>query len=185
MSKYLLDIYKVWKMAFIVSKTDFYYYPYYWLCIIFIMWWYVYASACLFTFFQSGFADPPDMLPALTARRKQERDFIDQLLDPSKLQPFSVDVQIHANLRKYQLVRFIIVLSIWIAQDCAVCCPYEHCWAVHMNRPTLHSMLSIWIAQDCAVCCPYEHCWAVHVNRSWLRSMLSIWIMLSCPYEST
>ena len=44
------------------------------------------------------------MLPDLVERRKTDRLFLEQLLDTSKLENYSVPVVIKADLRKYQQV---------------------------------------------------------------------------------
>jgi TATA-binding protein-associated factor len=45
------------------------------------------------------------MPAALVERRQRERQFLEQLLDTSKIDNYTVPVQIKANLRKYQQVR--------------------------------------------------------------------------------
>lgn len=46
------------------------------------------------------------MMPAaLAERRKEERKFLEQLLDSSKLDNYRVPIPIKADLRKYQQVR--------------------------------------------------------------------------------
>ncbi|KAL8593219.1 hypothetical protein ACOMHN_009874 [Nucella lapillus] len=52
---------------------------------------------------EAGIPDPPELKPELVARREQERRFLEQLLDSSKLEPFKITVPINAELRKYQL----------------------------------------------------------------------------------
>jgi TATA-binding protein-associated factor len=44
------------------------------------------------------------MPPDLAERRKKDRLFLEQLLDTSKLDNYSVPVSIKADLRKYQQV---------------------------------------------------------------------------------
>lgn len=52
---------------------------------------------------EAGIPDPPELKPALSARREQERRFLEQLLDSSKLEPYKITVPINAELRKYQM----------------------------------------------------------------------------------
>ena len=53
---------------------------------------------------QSGVESPPEMAEELRERRKQEKYFLEQLLDTSKLENYHVPVPIKADLRKYQQV---------------------------------------------------------------------------------
>lgn len=51
---------------------------------------------------ESGIPDPPGMSEKLLAGRDREREFISQMMDPSKVQQFDLPVDIRADLRKYQ-----------------------------------------------------------------------------------
>ncbi|XP_064406197.1 TATA-binding protein-associated factor 172-like [Halichondria panicea] len=51
---------------------------------------------------ESGTASPSEMPPSLVERRLQERVFLEQLLDTTKLDNYVVPVPIKADLRKYQ-----------------------------------------------------------------------------------
>lgn len=51
---------------------------------------------------EAGIPDPPDMPEDLLAGRDRERDFIQQMMDPTKIKPFELPVAIKATLRKYQ-----------------------------------------------------------------------------------
>lgn len=51
---------------------------------------------------EEGIADPEGLPAELTAGRERERDFIQQMMDPSKAKPFKLPVAIKATLRKYQ-----------------------------------------------------------------------------------
>lgn len=51
---------------------------------------------------ESGVKSPSDMLPELAEKRKHERQFLQQLLDTSKLESYHIPVPINADLRKYQ-----------------------------------------------------------------------------------
>lgn len=53
---------------------------------------------------QSGVSSPPEMPSDLVERRAKDRLFLEQLLDTSKLENYSVPVSIMADLRKYQQV---------------------------------------------------------------------------------
>ncbi len=54
---------------------------------------------------KSGAESPPEMPKALAEQRHKERQFLEQLLDTSKLENYTVPVPIKADLRKYQQVR--------------------------------------------------------------------------------
>ncbi|CAI5757838.1 unnamed protein product [Candida verbasci] len=51
---------------------------------------------------EAGIPDPEDMPKELLEGRDRERDFIQQMMDPSKIKPFDLPVSIKATLRKYQ-----------------------------------------------------------------------------------
>lgn len=51
---------------------------------------------------EAGIPDPEDMPLELLEGRERERDFISQMMDPSKIKPFDLPVSIKATLRKYQ-----------------------------------------------------------------------------------
>lgn len=51
---------------------------------------------------EAGIPDPLDMPQELLEGRDRERDFIQQMMDPSKVKPFDLPVSIKATLRKYQ-----------------------------------------------------------------------------------
>ncbi|CAK9438171.1 uncharacterized protein LODBEIA_P24540 [Lodderomyces beijingensis] len=51
---------------------------------------------------EAGIPDPVDMPADMLAGRERERDFISQMMDPSKIKPFDLPVSISATLRKYQ-----------------------------------------------------------------------------------
>ena len=53
---------------------------------------------------QSGVSSPPEMPPDLVEKRKSDRLFLEQLLDTSKLENYSVPISINTHLRKYQQV---------------------------------------------------------------------------------
>lgn len=46
--------------------------------------------------------DPPGFPEELLKRRQEERQFLSQLLDGSKVEPYVMPVKIDAELRKYQ-----------------------------------------------------------------------------------
>lgn len=64
---------------------------------------------------QAGIPDPPSMSSALSERKEEERRFLEQLLDGSKLENYPIPVPVKAELRKYQQVlsffeiKFILV----------------------------------------------------------------------------
>ncbi|KAH8924423.1 hypothetical protein BT69DRAFT_1241102 [Atractiella rhizophila] len=51
---------------------------------------------------ESGLPDPPGFSDALLKKRDEERQFLSQLLDGSKVVPYEVPVVVNAELRKYQ-----------------------------------------------------------------------------------
>lgn len=51
---------------------------------------------------EEGIKDPEGMPEELMKGRERERDFIKQMMDPSKAKPFKLPVAIKATLRKYQ-----------------------------------------------------------------------------------
>ncbi|CCF58239.1 hypothetical protein KAFR_0E00850 [Kazachstania africana CBS 2517] len=51
---------------------------------------------------EEGIADPEGLPEDLMTGRERERDFIQQMMDPSKAKPFKLPVAIKATLRKYQ-----------------------------------------------------------------------------------
>lgn len=51
---------------------------------------------------EAGIPDPPDMPEELLTGRDREREFIQQMMDPTKIAPFELPVAIKATLRKYQ-----------------------------------------------------------------------------------
>lgn len=60
--------------------------------------------ASLVCFSQAGVPDPPDMKEVLVEQKKRERKFLEQLLDGTKLENYTINVPIKAELRKYQQV---------------------------------------------------------------------------------
>lgn len=51
---------------------------------------------------EAGIPDPPGLSETLLQGRDRERTFIGQLLDPKKVEPFTIPVAIKAELRSYQ-----------------------------------------------------------------------------------
>ena len=51
---------------------------------------------------EEGIADPEGMPEDLMSGREKERDFMQQMMDPSKAKPFTLPISIKATLRKYQ-----------------------------------------------------------------------------------
>lgn len=51
---------------------------------------------------EAGIPDPPDMPVDLLSGRDKEREFLKQMMDPSKIEAFELPVAIKATLRKYQ-----------------------------------------------------------------------------------
>ncbi|KAG0053998.1 TATA-binding protein-associated factor mot1 [Gryganskiella cystojenkinii] len=51
---------------------------------------------------EAGIPDPPEMSAEMLQQRQEERQFLMQLLDSKKLQPYTIPIKIKAELRKYQ-----------------------------------------------------------------------------------
>ncbi|GIY86061.1 TATA-binding protein-associated factor 172 [Caerostris darwini] len=51
---------------------------------------------------EGGIQNPPKLHPKLLERKEQERLFLDQLMNPKKVEPYVVPVPINAELRSYQ-----------------------------------------------------------------------------------
>ncbi|KAJ1646965.1 TATA-binding protein-associated factor mot1 [Coemansia asiatica] len=51
---------------------------------------------------EADIPDPPGISSDLISKREHERRFLAQLMDPKKLEPFKIPVNINATLRKYQ-----------------------------------------------------------------------------------
>ena len=51
---------------------------------------------------EADLPDPPGMDATMARQRADERRFLEQLLDPSKAEPFQIPVTIQASLRPYQ-----------------------------------------------------------------------------------
>ena len=51
---------------------------------------------------EAGIPDPEDMPQELLEGRDRERDFIQQMMDPTKIKPFELPITVNATLRKYQ-----------------------------------------------------------------------------------
>ncbi|KAF9189260.1 TATA-binding protein-associated factor mot1 [Haplosporangium sp. Z 11] len=51
---------------------------------------------------EAGIPDPPEMSTEMLQQRQEERQFLMQLLDSKKLQPYQIPIKIKAELRKYQ-----------------------------------------------------------------------------------
>ena len=54
---------------------------------------------------EGGIPDPPLMSDRMQQQKKKEREFLERLLDPSKIGNHKISVPIHAELRSYQQVR--------------------------------------------------------------------------------
>lgn len=51
---------------------------------------------------EGGIPDPPSLSHRMVQQKKQEREFLERLLDPSKIANHVLPVTIHAELRSYQ-----------------------------------------------------------------------------------
>jgi TATA-binding protein-associated factor len=63
---------------------------------------YTFASLVKMVPLEAGLPDPPDFPEDLLRRRENERDFLTQLLDGSKVENYQIPVPIKAELRPYQ-----------------------------------------------------------------------------------
>ncbi|EJD46099.1 SNF2 superfamily chromatin remodeling protein [Auricularia subglabra TFB-10046 SS5] len=63
----------------------------------------IFASLVKMVPLEAGLPDPPGFADELLKRREEERDFLSQLLDGSKVVPYTIPVKINAELRKYQV----------------------------------------------------------------------------------
>ncbi|KAH7107356.1 SNF2 superfamily chromatin remodeling protein [Auriculariales sp. MPI-PUGE-AT-0066] len=63
----------------------------------------VFASLVKMVPLEAGLPDPPGFAEDLLKRREEEREFLSQLLDGSKVVPYEIPINIKAELRKYQL----------------------------------------------------------------------------------
>lgn len=70
---------------------------------------------------EAGISDPPGLPQSLLEGRESQRKFINQMLDPKKVEPFAIPVAIKAELRSYQ-------------QDGVN-------WLAFLNRYNLHGVL--------------------------------------------
>lgn len=59
---------------------------------------------------EGGIPDPPSLSHRMVQQKKQEREFLERLLDPSKIPNHVVPVPIHAELRSYQQVSLLTIL---------------------------------------------------------------------------
>ena len=53
---------------------------------------------------EGGIPDPPSMSDRMLKQKKREREFLERLLDPSKIMNHTIPIPIHAELRSYQQV---------------------------------------------------------------------------------
>lgn len=53
---------------------------------------------------EGGVPDPPNLSDVLLQQKRRERDFLERLLDPSKIENYNVPLPINAELRSYQQV---------------------------------------------------------------------------------
>ncbi|XP_069123766.1 TATA-binding protein-associated factor 172-like [Argopecten irradians] len=51
---------------------------------------------------EASIPDPPEMNPRLAAKKEEQRKFLEQLMDGSKVESYKVSVPVDADLRKYQ-----------------------------------------------------------------------------------
>jgi TATA-binding protein-associated factor len=93
---------------------------------------------------KAGIPDPPGMSEKLLAERDEERKFIAQMLDGSKVDAFEIPVAIQANLRRYQ-------------QDGVN-------WLAFLNKYHLHGILC-----DGMIC----HHWSSFNSRHGLRENIT------------
>ena len=73
------------------------------------------GNSCIFL--QAGVPDPPDMKISLVEKKLKERDFLQQLMDGSKLENYKIDVPVKAELRKYQQVHDLLLSVFTLYQN--------------------------------------------------------------------
>lgn len=64
---------------------------------------------------EGGVPDPPSLSEVLLEQKRREREFLERLLDPSKIENYSVPLPIKADLRSYQQVS--LYLELWEKAD--------------------------------------------------------------------
>ncbi len=86
-------------------------------------------------FLQAGLPDPPGFSEDLMKRRDEERQFLTQLLDGSKVQQYDIPVPIKAELRKYQQegVNWLAFLAKY--QLHGILCDGESVWRSRFDIP--------------------------------------------------
>lgn len=58
---------------------------------------------------EGGIPDPPSLSQRMVLQKKQEREFLERLLDPAKISDHVVPVPIRAELRSYQQVGLLVL----------------------------------------------------------------------------
>lgn len=53
---------------------------------------------------EGGVPDPPSLSEVLLQQKRREREFLERLLDPSKIENYNIPLPINAELRSYQQV---------------------------------------------------------------------------------
>jgi len=56
---------------------------------------------------------PAVLSKSLMQQKEKESHFLEQLLDPHKIDDYQLPIPINAELRKYQQVRYIYLLDNW------------------------------------------------------------------------
>lgn len=60
---------------------------------------------------EGGIPDPPSLSKDMLERKRKEREFLEKLLDPTKIENYKVPVPIYAELRSYQQVSTLVMLG--------------------------------------------------------------------------
>lgn len=63
---------------------------------------------------EGGIPDPPSLSKDMLERKRKEREFLEKLLDPTKIENYKVPVPIYAELRSYQQVSTLVMLNLLV-----------------------------------------------------------------------
>lgn len=69
---------------------------------------------------EAGYGNPPDMPDSLIEQKRSQRKFLEQLMDISKLQHYTLPIKINATLRSYQQtgVDWMMFLNQYVGASC-------------------------------------------------------------------
>ena len=120
----------------------------------------VFASLVKMVPLEAGLPDPPEFSRELLQRREVERQFLNQLLDGSRVEEYTIPVHIKAELRKYQ-------------RDGVN-------WLAFLAKYQLHGILcdGKWVARILLLYCVYDR-----TDMGLGKTLQSICILASKHYE--